>query len=91
MKQKGLTDNSKWLAKALNDYCSECLILFCAMFLVRIAEIIALFATGYHAELIGNNLIGFTVDIANIGWIVGLLFLIYLIINKKSLFCNRLL
>ncbi|MBQ4475558.1 MAG: sulfatase-like hydrolase/transferase, partial [Bacteroidales bacterium] len=84
MKQKGLTDNSKWLAKALNDYCSECLILFCAMFLVRIAETIALFATGYHAELIGNNLIGFTVDIANIGWIVGLLFPIYLIINKFS-------
>ena len=84
MKQKGLTDNSKWLAKALNDYCSECLILFCAMLLVRIAETIALFATGYHAELIGNNLIGFTIDIANIGWIVGLLFLIYLIINKFS-------
>ncbi|MBQ2352681.1 MAG: LTA synthase family protein, partial [Bacteroidales bacterium] len=84
MKQKGLTNNSKWLAKALNDYCSECLILFCAMLLVRIAETIALFATGYHAELIGNNLIGFTIDIANIGWIVGLLFLIYLIINKFS-------
>ena len=84
MKQKGLTDNSKWLAKALNDYCSECLILFGAMFLVRIVETIALSATGYHAELIGNNLIGFTVDIANIGWIVGLLFFIYLIISKLS-------
>ena len=84
MKQKGLTDNIKWLAKALNDYCSECLILFGTMFLVRIAETIALSATGYHAELIGNNLIGFTVDLANIGWIVGLLFFIYLLISKFS-------
>lgn len=84
MKQKGLTDNSKWLAKALNDYCSECLILFCAMLLVRIAETIALSATSYHTELIWNNLIGFTVDLANIGWIVGLLFFIYLIINNFS-------
>ena len=35
-------------------------------------------------KLIGNNLIGFTVDIANIGWIVAALFIIHLILNKFS-------
>ena len=84
MERKGLTGKTKWLFEPLNDYCVECLYLICAMLIVRIAETIALFLTGYHAELIANNLIGFAIDMAHIGWIVAALFIIYLILSKFS-------
>ncbi len=84
MEQKGFTDKIKWLTKPLNGYCVECLYLICTILIVRIAETIALFATNYNAELIGNNLIGFTVDIANIGWIVAVLYIIYTLISLLS-------
>ena len=84
MERKGLTDKMKRLLEPLNNYCIECLYLICALLLVRIAEAITLFATDYHAELIGNNLIGFAVDIAHIGWIVASFFIICLILNKLS-------
>ena len=84
MKQKGFTDKIKWLTKPLNSYCVEFLYLICAILIIRIAETIALFATNYNAELIGNNLIGFAVDIANIGWIVAALYIVYTLINLLS-------
>ena len=84
MERKVFSDKIKWLTEPLNEYCTECLFFICTMLLIRIIEAIALFVTGYNAELIANNLIGFAVDIAHIGWIVAAIFIIYLILNKLS-------
>lgn len=84
MERKGFKDKIKWLFEPLNDYCIECLCLICGMLIVRIIETILLSATDYNAELIGNNLLGFIVDIANIGWGIASLYIIYLIISTFS-------
>ncbi len=84
MERKGFTGKIKWLTEPLNDYCIECLSLIKAMFAVRIVESIALLATDYDAMISVNNLIGFAVDVAYIGWIVAAFFIIHLIISQFS-------
>lgn len=87
MENKRFGDKTQWLLKPLNDFCNEVLYLICAMLVIRTAEAIALFATGYQAELIVNNLIGFAIDLAHIGWIVAIIYLPYAVlclVSKKA-------
>ena len=84
MERKGFIGKIKWLTEPLNDYCIECLSLIKAMFAVRIVESIALLATDYDAMISVNNLIGFAVDVAYIGWIIAAFFIIHLIISRFS-------
>lgn len=85
MERKGFNERLKAIFKPHNEYCSEVLMLFCMMLIIRIAEGIALFITDYQSEIIINCLIGFFTDIAYTGWIVVLLFLLYSALNLLSL------
>ena len=72
------------LFEPLNQFCIEYLYLICAILLTRIIECITLWATNYQSRIIENILLGFIVDIAYIGWIVAVLYIIYFLLTKVS-------